>query len=360
MRRLVVFSFTVLLLSTLVGCSDKSTTPQAAKYVAGTTQLLSVGGPSKDEDPSIVVTRDGRIIIAWFSDRDGNSDIYLSSTGDGINWTTPVRVTYNSGGDFHPTIIQDDHGKFHLTWFRWTALYVGHIIYNSSIDGITWDTTSEVTVTTAPGVDDWEPTMVASPGDTLLITFASVKRHMPDSTSAVYLSKRLPGNTAWESPTLVGPFASSDKHTSLPNIQRVGNTYYIVAVNTDSTQVIPWLSPRSWLTYATSSDGIAWAGSFPITNDSGNVVHLFPAMYEKNASNWSLAWLSTRIGGTPAVYEIPLSQIDSYPSEATTDNMLGDGYSHKIAETPTPGIYIGAWVHGADTALDIYYRIFHF
>ncbi len=359
-RHLFVIAFSVLIICTLVGCSDKSTPPQSAQYAAGTTQLLSVGSPSKDEDPSIVVTRDGRIIVAWFSDRGGNSDIYLASTGDGINWTTPVRITYNSGGDFHPTIIQDDNGTYHLTWFRWTAIYVGHIMYNSSIDGVTWDTTGEVTVTTAPDVDDWEPTMVASPGDTLLITFASVKRHMPDSTSAVYLSRRLPGNTSWETPTLLGPFASSDKHTSLPNIQRASNTYYIVAVNTDTLQAIPWLNSRSWLSYATSTDGISWAGPFPITNDSGNVVHLFPALYEKNANNWSLVWLSTRTTATPAVYELPFSQIDSYPSGITALTVLGDGYSHKIAETPTPGIYIGAWVQGADTALDIYYRIFHF
>ena len=37
---------------------------------------------------------------------------------------------------------------------------------------------------------------------------------------------------------------------------------------------------------------------------------------------------------------------------------LPPGYSHRIAATTTPGIYLGVWVQGPEGAQDIYYRFF--
>jgi len=37
---------------------------------------------------------------------------------------------------------------------------------------------------------------------------------------------------------------------------------------------------------------------------------------------------------------------------------LGDGYSHRIAATNVPVVYIGVWVAGPDGAQDIHYRVF--
>ena len=69
--------------------------------------LLSTGSPTKDEDPSVVRAADGKILVAWFSDRGGNPDIDLTSTEGGTDWTDPVRVTADPGGDFNPHLIQE-------------------------------------------------------------------------------------------------------------------------------------------------------------------------------------------------------------------------------------------------------------
>ena len=114
-------------------------------------RLLSTGSPTKDEDPSVLRARDGTMFVAWFSDRGGNADIYVTSTANGNDWTAPVRVTTHAGGDFNPHLVQDDQGTFHLVWFRWEALFRGNIRYNSSRDGRTWDPATEVAVTTEAG-----------------------------------------------------------------------------------------------------------------------------------------------------------------------------------------------------------------
>ena len=80
-----------------------------------------------------------------------------------------MRVTTDAGGDFNPSLMQDEQGIFHLAWFRWTAPFRGHILSNSSPDGLTWDPRKEVPVTTTDGVDDWVPTLTQAADGTLLI-----------------------------------------------------------------------------------------------------------------------------------------------------------------------------------------------
>ena len=116
----------------------------------GEARFLSAGSPTKDEDPSVLRARDGTLFVAWFSDRGGNPDIYLTSARDGGAWTAPVRVTTNGGGDFYPSLFQDEAGTIHLVWFRWTAPFVGNIWHNSSSDGRNQTTTSDIYLAKKP------------------------------------------------------------------------------------------------------------------------------------------------------------------------------------------------------------------
>src|SRR5512134_561046 len=81
----------VLPLALLAACSDPA--PTDGEFRPGLPRLLSAGSPSKDEDPSVLRAADGTIFVAWFSERSGNPDIWITSTRDGVEWTDPVRVT---------------------------------------------------------------------------------------------------------------------------------------------------------------------------------------------------------------------------------------------------------------------------
>jgi len=339
-------------------CSDDSTNPGGQHEFEPTEPaLLSTGSPTKDEDPSVLRAQDGTLFVTWFSDRGGNSDIYLTSTRDGNEWTSPARITTDAGGDFYGNLIQDTAGVFHLTWFRWTAPFVGHIWYNRSPDGLTWDPAAEVQVTQVDGVDDWVPVLAQAPDGTLLIYFVSEARDDTNPTSEIYVSWKGPGDTAWNPAVPGAGINSATEHDHLPYAARTDGAVTLVWVRHDTSEPLPWLNPKSDLYAATSTDGFAWSAPMKITNDTGDVVHLFPQLFTNLDGDWGLLWLSTRFAAMPLVYAMALTNLDDYPT-ALVQIALPGGYSHRVTATPTPGIFLGVWVQGPEGQQDIYFRFF--
>jgi hypothetical protein len=339
-------------------CAEEPTDPDGdSRYAPTEARLLSVGSPTKDEDASVLRARDGRMFVTWFSDRGANPDIYLTSTERGTEWTEPVRVTVHAGGDFYPNLAQDEQGTFHLVWFRWTAPFRGHIWYNTSADGVTWDQSREVQVTTGVDADDWVPVLSIAPDGTMLIVFASYARAGPGATSDLYVLTKRSSDSSWGPPVRVMAISSDTEHDNLPFIAWTGDRFDLIWSRHDTTEPLPWVNPRSKLYHSTSLDGATWSPATPITNEAGNVVNLFGEIHRRFDGEWSVAWLSTR-SGPPKVQELALASLSAYPAGLRENTQLGDGYSHRIAPTATEGVYLGVWVAGPDGAQDIRYRFF--
>jgi hypothetical protein len=347
-----------LCLGAVVGCgdnaSDPGTPPAPPRFIATPDSVLSTGSPTKDEDPSVLRAADGSMFVAWFSDRaDGAGDIFVAQDTLRQDWSPAVQVTFDPGGDFYPSLIQDAAGTFHLTWFRWYALERGHILHSTSSDGLTWNAADEESVTTDPGVDDWVPTPAFASDGTLFVYFVSEIRDAGNPTSDIYMTSKGPSDANWSNPVSLTAINSTTEHDQLPFVARTGVGFTMVWVRHDTSQHLPWLNPKSQLYLSTSPDGVSWSAPLQVTNDAGNVVNLFPFIL----SGRSLLWLSTR-DGTPKVYEILLAKANQYPAAVTEVTALPYGYSHRVAETPTTGVFLGAWVLGPVGVEEIHYRFF--
>jgi hypothetical protein len=339
-------------------CSDDSTSPPDEDDFEPTEPaLLSTGSPTRDEDPSVLRAQDGRLFVTWFSDRGANPDIYLTSTRDGSEWTPAVRVTTDAGGDFYGNLLQDEDGVFHLTWFRWTALFLGHIWYNRSFDGLTWDPATETQVTTVEGVDDWVPVLAQAPDGTLLIYFVSEARDDTNATSEIFVSAKGPADAAWNAAVPATGINSATENDHLPYAARSGGGVTLIWSRYDTSEPLPWLNPKSDLFAATSLDGFVWSAPMKISNDAGNVAHLFAQIFSTHDGDDALLWLSTRTGAARP-YTLPLTDLEDYPGAIAEVSALPEGYSHRVAATSTPGIYLGVWVQGPDGEQEIYYRFF--
>jgi hypothetical protein len=315
--------------------------------------VLSVSSPTKDEDPSLLRTADGRLLAAWFSDRGGNPDIYLAGSQDAIHWSDPVRVSSGPNGDFYPNLAQDPAGLIHLVWFQWNALFVGQIRHATSANGVVWS--AEEPVTTDLQVDDWVPSIVIAANGDLLVYFVSLKRWQAGSTNRIYLARKRAGASSWDSPIRLS-LGDESRHDHLPFAARIGNQIGLVWVRYPGGPDFI-TAPKSDLYFSTSPDGLTFAAPTQVTTESGNLKNLCPEIYQRHAGDWWLLWLSTR-DGAPRLYEMPVSSLSRYPAEVTTNPALPAGYSHRVIATGTEREYLAAWVQGPEGAQDIYFRTF--
>lgn len=339
-----------------IGCDDPFDDADA-RFEPTAVSLLSTDSPFKDEDPSVIRASDGAMIVAYFSDRDdGAGDIYVTRATAGENWSEAARVTLDPGGDFYPTIFQDNAGTYHLVWHRWYAYFKGHIMHSTSKKPGTWSVADEESVTTDPDVDDWLPTPAIASDGTLFIYFVSEVRDAGNATSQLYVVSKGPSDTEWSAVDPVSDLNSDTEHDQLPFVARTGSGFTMVWVRHDTTEPLPYRNPKSQLFLSTSADGRAWTSPQQVTNDAGNVVNLFPMIYSTGAGQ-SILWLSTRLG-TPRPYEILVANADQYPLGVIDNTSLPDGYSHRVAATPTSGVFLGVWVVGPVGTENVFYRFY--
>ena len=326
--------------------------PVTVDATATPVTLLSVSSPTKDEDPSVLRARDGSLYIAWFSDRGGQSNIYVSRSTDKTAWSAPVKLTSNIHGNFYPNLMQDAQGVLHIVWFEWVTLRVGQIRHATSTNGLTWS--AEEAVTTEFLLDDWVPSIAEAPDGSLIVVFASEKRGGQPDVAELYSVRKRPGASAWDAPVRMS-VNSVAEHDQLPYIARTGAGLTLVWVRHDARDRNFITNPKSELHLATSPDGITWSAPQKITTHTGNVANLFPQLFARHDGAWAILWLSTR-SGSARQYEMPLSRVSDFPAGIQQNTFLPDGYSHRQTATTTPGEYLAAWVQGADGVQDIYYR----
>ena len=108
--------------------------------------------PNDDVNPSILQAMDGKIWVVWDSDRLGsfNYEIYYkTSANSGASWSADTRLAFNSSRDSYPSIMQSTDGKIWVFWSSWrnvtveppdpTYVSTANIFYKVSSDsGQTW------------------------------------------------------------------------------------------------------------------------------------------------------------------------------------------------------------------------------
>ncbi len=382
-RLRIVFAFAALACSVVACSSDESDPPSSSQpdggdaetgadaeagvppdtglpdaplqYAPGEKTLLTGDNPDDlDEDPSAVAAADGSLLIAYFSQRNGNPDIYVKRSVDGTTWTE-ARVTESPSADYYPSLSQDESGKFHLTWFRWTAFQVGSIWYTSSDDATSWDPAVEEQVTTLPNVDDWVPTLAKAQSGDLVICFASEKRN-PSSHSELYISRKPSGAQSWLPATALTELESNTQDDTLPILSRTGDELTLVWVRCDPGGTAPCLSGSADLFSATSSDGVSFGTLQQLTSDaSDTTADTLPSMYVDHSGVWRTLWISAAAGQSGASVESPLSPF------APVMRPEIEGYSPHAVATPTPGVFLGVWVEQVPNfpdQKDVYYRLF--
>jgi hypothetical protein len=352
------FPFLVALAAACGGSPDASVgDAPSPSFEPGEPFLLTPGSPAEDEDPSVLLAADGTLAVAFFSRRQGNADIYVTTTRDGLIWTGPARVTVDADDDFAPSLIQDRTGRFHLAWFRRAPAptYYAHVRSTSTLDLGSWSPTDERRVTDATGyLEDWVPTLAETPDGRLVIVFVSRFRGA-GSTYDLYSVVSGDGGDTWGAPVALDDVNDPAAHDHLPSLARTDAGLALAWVRCDTTSSTPWENPSADVLLATSTDGVRWTAPANVTHDSG-ILDVFPGLYRRFDGAWSLVWVSTATSAAGSVVDVPVAGVAAYPAGRTELPLAG--YSPRIVATPRAGVYLGVTVQGATGAQDLYGRLF--
>jgi hypothetical protein len=332
------------------------TASDAPSFVPADPLLLSTSSPGRDEDPFVLRARDGFIYVVWFSERTGNGDIYLRRTRDGVAWSDFVRVSSTPDRDLYPSLHEDDAGRLHAAWFRRGdgGNGRGYIVYTSTSDGLVWNPASEVAATAPVGSEnDWTPSIVRADSGALVIAFARDDCYpLPQPCFTLKVTTSADG-AVWSAPLPMVVAAGEQDH--LPFLARDGANLLAVWNRYAANATLPYVTDTTDVFAATSADGVTWTVPAALTaNDAQRVVDVFPILFSDHDRTQRVAWLAAP-PSSQSVVERAFTGMDAPVPIAALPT---SGYSHHVVATPTPDVYLGAWVMGAEPSQEIYVRVF--
>jgi predicted GH43/DUF377 family glycosyl hydrolase len=307
-----------------------------------------------DEDPSVMLARDGRFYVAWSSKRQDGVNIYIKSSADGQTWSTEERVTIGPGEDYYPSLAQTRDGTFHIAWFRLERAQADiDIWFSRSQDARTWSI--PVQITTSPKVE-WAPSILADSRDTLRIVWSSGKT----GNRELFVSRSDDGGRQWSCERQI---TQSDEEDDFPQMIETSKGEWILAWTRyrKGSPLLDYIKDTSAeIVIARSRDSLNWSvpevSSPP--DENGRHMDLLPFVFEDAASGQLyLSWTSSRsnLWGNILLRNLA-SEASAYrllTTEQTSD------YNAKISPAKTPGQYLMVWVSDREGTREIYSRTFH-
>lgn len=319
----------------------------------------------KDEDSTILLAQDNSFYVAWLSNRHANNDdIYIMRSEDGKSWGDPIRVTTSKDADWYPTLIERENsrGRFHLSWMRQQveAPFERHIFFNSSPDGVTWDTANEVQVTTG-AVDDFVPYLLAHES-TLLIYFDNLAGRSSSGTRDLFVVRSTDDGDSWKTPQELSEINSTTEMDSFPYVVHRPFSADLMMVwvrySSAATGILGAFDASADLFYSTSSDGITWGLAFPVTpgDSPDTTVDTVPSMYVAGTKEM-FTWLQG-VNNEPHIVEVPLTVPSTYPDDlldVSADKDGAQGYSVRVTRTAKQNTFIRTFVTPQKR---IFYQVF--
>ncbi len=291
-------------------------------------------------NPAIALDSNDKLYVVWQDNRQGNWDIYVSTSVDGINWSTETMVhDPNSGNQVNPAIVIDGQNYAHVVW-QDDREGNQDIFVATSSDGFVNKTVSQITFDIS---DQVEPAVAADSGNKIYVVWTDGRNGSNDIYGAA-------SNNPWTNVAIAG----NTNNQSTPAI---------AAESTGSILHLLWVDDTPGdndIYYASSNNGLP--GS-PLTGSS-----IIDDISGADQSEPTIAVTGSTTGNNLKVFacwqDWRNTDTDLYFAELSagsgTNVFVGDGGSNTYQGEPVIGVdeyshpYL-IWADNRNTNTDIYY-----
>ncbi len=106
----------------------------------------------EDDYPSVAVTGDGTVWVAWIGYRNGSDEVLARSLKNGV-WSEPVRVSPQGGDFFRTALAEDAAGRLWVVWSAQSAQENGNWeLQARSLERGKWSAVSRLTNNAGPDI----------------------------------------------------------------------------------------------------------------------------------------------------------------------------------------------------------------
>jgi hypothetical protein len=299
---------------------------------------------ANDEDGAFALADDGTVYFAWISDRAGNTDVWMKSSKDGVNWNDPWPVVQTPVDDLMNHMVRTSDGRFHLTGRRGTWHTGEFATWDaSSVDLINWSEPVQWTDRGAAG------TFQESPDGDYWLVFLS--GHSGDYD--IYIQRSGDRGNTWADPVAI---------TGDP----LEDFIFAFRIAPDGTFILVWerhnksvsggmLGRSADIYLSTSTNGVNWTPPKLLTPDAGRPeVDTIPSLIEGPDGEIYAVWITTQGPRKPSVVGVPV-----WPERDLSNcrRLPAEGYSVR-GQALRNGRYLLAWVKTVSGPNhDYFYRV---
>lgn len=284
--------------------------------------------------PSIIQAADGKVWVAWHTDRTGNEDVFYKFF-DGSSWSSETQLTTDLQNDMNPSIMQAQDGKIWVVWETDRKL-LDEDIYYRVFDGGSWSGDTPLCTELYP---DKNPSITQTSDGKIWVVWSSIRTGNPEIFYKTF------DGSAW-----------SAEH-QLTNDQNMDDEDPAIMQAIDGKVWVVW-SKKSRAknddVYYKTFDGVTWSADTQLTTDSYNDSN--PAITQSiNGRIW-VTWSSNRKASNLNVYYKIFDGV-SWTTEDQLTSAMEDDKTPSITQTVNGSIWI-VWASKRILAqYDLYYRL---
>jgi hypothetical protein len=296
-------------------------------------------------NPAIAVDDSDKIYVAWQDNRQGNWDVYLSTSSNGVTWSAARRITDSNDNQVNPGIVIDNQSpnRAYIVWQDDRGGNQNIYIASSNNSFVT----STVMQITSDASDQVEPAIAVSSDNTVYCLWKDLR----NSSSDIY-----------------GAASNNGSWTNVPIVNKAGNqsSPAIAAESSGSILHFLWVDDISGNKdiYYASSNGLPTnpLTGISIIDDSSGANQLEPAIVAGGSTGNNLrvfaCWRDERnVYGNSADTDIYFAELSS---DSLTNVFVGEDGANADQKEPAINIdeygnpYI-VWTDSRNSSPEIYY-----